>query len=156
VRRKFVMATGVLGTLMLGITVFAANVHFKAGPVFTDNGLTLSASGALTGLGNQDLQVKLTATGVPTALCINPGGTVAPGQNPATVTLTGTQNIPSTQVKNGNVAFNVTTVGPSATWREAGCPNSNWSVRIVDVRFTSATINVMQGGATSLRQTFPL
>ena len=156
-RRKLVLATAMLGALMLGVTAFASSVHFKnTPPTFIDNGLTLTGLGALTGLGNQDIQVRLTATGFPTAWCINQGGNAAPGQNPATVTVAGSQNIPSTQIKNGNVAFNVTTGVPSLTWRQAGCPSSNWNVRITDVRFTSATISVVQGGATVLSQTFPL
>ena len=69
-RRKIVLATAaMLGVLMLGVSVFAASVHFKGGlPIFTDNGITLTARGALAGLGNQDLQVKLTATGIPAAI----------------------------------------------------------------------------------------
>jgi hypothetical protein len=126
----------------------AANVHLKNNqkPTFTDNGLTLTAAGALVGLGNQNVRVVLSAQGNPTAICTNPSGKQQPpGRNPATVTLTGSQNIPATQIKNGNVSFNVTTAPPVSPIPGApGCPGSNWTETITDVAFTSATITVQQ------------
>jgi hypothetical protein len=128
---------------------FASSVHLKsfANPTFTDNGLTLTASGALAGLGNGDVLVNLSATANATAICTNPSGQhQPPGQNPAPVSVSGSEAIPASEVKNGTVAFSVTTNPPVTPIPGApGCPNKNWTETITDLSFTGATITVQQG-----------
>lgn len=140
--------------MLVSTAAGASNVHFKSGPSFTDNGLTLSASGALAGLGNGDILVSMSAQGNPTATCTNHGKHQPPGQNPASVTLTGSQSIPQSKVKNGTTPFGVTTNAPESPIPGApGCPSTNWTEAITDVAFTSATITVSQGGAVVLTAT---
>ncbi|MGH3117224.1 MAG: hypothetical protein ACRDQ2_08940 [Gaiellales bacterium] len=158
--RRAVIGLALLLTLTLTASVaVAASVHIKKRPplTFTDQGLVLSASGALAGLGNEDVLITLTATADPTATCTNKGGNEAPGQNPAEVEVTGSESFPASEIKNGNLLFSVATNPPEQpTAAEAGCPSANWTAEITDLAFKTATITVEQGGVVVLEQTFTL
>ena len=154
-RRTLVVLLAVLFAVGVTSVAFASSIHLKGGshaePEFVDNGLTLSVSGEISGLGNEDVQVTLLATGNPSATCTNPGSdTHQPaGHNPAEVTLTGTVSIPASEIKNGNTTIGINQVlvtgGPPTPVAGAPeCPNPNWIEDITDVAFTSASVTVSQ------------
>ena len=138
-----------MGVLVLGTSVYAASVHLKGGkkaePSFMDNGISLAADGALSGLGNGDVLISVEATADAFSTCTNRGGNQAPGQNPADLTVFGAQAIPEEEVKNGTTTFMVETLEPETPIPGApGCPNPNWKQTIDDLAFTSAIITVEQ------------
>ena len=74
----------VLSLMMMALAAvpaLAANPHFLRGPTFTDNGTTVTTTGTIAGLGNQDVTVQVLASGTGTVTCTNPAGKVAPGQD---------------------------------------------------------------------------
>jgi hypothetical protein len=144
------MASSLLGDAVAG------SVHLKGGrrakPAFTDLGLTLNATGALAGLGNEDVLITLAAMANPTGECCNPGEQCkVPGQNPAPVAVTGGQAIPAGEIKNGTTPFDVTTEPPTSPIPGApDCPGTSWTENITDMAFTSALITVEQPPGTTV------
>src|SRR5262245_37067007 len=118
----FVMALAIAGCAApadvdedIGSVALASSVHLKPPskpPGFIDNVLTLFTGGDLAGLGNGDVKITVSAMANPIATCTNNGTHQAPGQNPPSVTVTGSQSIPASEVDNGNVSFGVTTDPP--------------------------------------------
>ena len=103
------------------------------------------------GWGTATFACRLAATGNVTSTCTNNGGNAAPGQNPAPITLTGTQVIPEAELKNGTTPFNLqTTSAPSTIAGAPDCPNPTWTESIDDVAFTSAIITVEQPFGTTV------
>ncbi len=150
-RRILVVALAALGTaLFVAPTATAQGEHFtKRGvPVCTDIGTQLRCTGELAGLGNEDLEIVLSADALVQANCVNPGGNESPGQNKVLRQVSAPPLvIPGSAIKNGRARFTVTTNPVQApTAREAGCPNPNWSTRVVAVTFSNVVLRISQGG----------
>jgi hypothetical protein len=136
----------IVAALCVGVAVLAmaspaaaASPHFVKGPNVVDNGTTLTVTGSVAGLGNEDVRVVVTATGSAVVDCVNPGGNIAPGQRKS-VSVSGEQVI--TDVKNGRVNFSVTTTPPAPP--PGSCPNAQWTPILRDVEFTDADVAVYQ------------
>ncbi|MGV3587880.1 MAG: hypothetical protein ACO1OF_12815 [Adhaeribacter sp.] len=135
-KAKFLMLALLFMALFTFNNAFAQNPHFVSGPTITDNGNTLTASGSIAGLGNNELiTITLVADVTVTSTCTNPGGNIAPGQTKTgTVTATGTFR----SGKNGRVDFRLTTDVP-----EPGpCPNGKWTGKVSGVDFSNIKLLV--------------
>jgi len=147
--RRFTMLTICLLLLacLTATTAWATSAHYKKAPTCVDNGLTLTCTGAIAGLGNFDVFITLNASALVDTVCRAPGsGNEAPGQNPSlTVNVSGGLLVNKTDLKNGNLAFTLTTNPPATpTPAQVGCPNNNWTVRITNVTFSNGQLVVFQ------------
>src|SRR6266508_1949426 len=139
----------------------AASPHFKKGgePVctVTTSGATSSTTctGALAGLGNDDLLIATTVSGFAVYQCRNQGGNTAPGQNKVLVgPVVAPTFISGDEIKNGNLRFTtnpaVLTSPATVTGAEAGCPNPNWTGVNPVLTTTDITLTIEQPIGTLL------
>jgi hypothetical protein len=131
---------------------FAQSGHFNDRTwTCTDIGTQVECSGKVSGLGGTTFQVTLTASGIGSVECTNPGGNVAPGQDTAIAAEGDSGQIPTP--RNGNFTFDganaITTVAPVVP-NTPTCPNAGWTATVVDVMFTSdATLTLTEDGVVS-------
>lgn len=149
-----------LVVLLTASTALGASPHFRRGgtPTCTISGTgtpsrTVTCSGSLTGLGNENLVINTIVSGFAVYQCQNPGGNIAPGQNRV---LVGPQTTPTTidssAIKNGNVNFttnpNTLSAPTTVSARAAGCPNNQWTGVNPTLTITSIELSIAQGGST--------
>jgi len=138
----------------------AASPHFKHGgePTCTISGTggskTATCTGALAGLGNEDLLLNLTLSGFAVYQCQNPGGNLAPGQNKVLEGPTTTPTlVPSDQIKNGNLTFTAPgslTAATTVSGGAAGCPNGGWTGGNPILTVTNITLEIEQPVGTTI------
>ncbi len=155
-KRVLSIASGILIAVLAFSNAFAGTIKLSS---VTFSLGSLISSGGLTGLGNTDVTLVLTASGIPAVTCTNGGGNQVPGQSAPKVSAQGsTTLIPNTSLtKNGSTPYYVETgTLPTLTWQQGGCPNSNWSAAITFVYWTNATITVYDTltGALLLTQNY--
>ena len=145
--------------LILGLvaapSALAASPHFKKNgtPVCTVTGSgtsqSVSCTGTLTGLGNEDLLIETTVSGFAVYECQNRGGNIAPGQNKVLEgPVTEPTVVPAGEIKNGNVTFTAgatLTADPTVSAAAAGCPNNNWIGVNPTLTITSIMLEISQG-----------
>src|SRR5215207_4853593 len=79
-RTLAVLATAAALVLVGAGPAMAANPHYLSGPTFSLEGSTVTATGSVAGLGNENVDVVLTLEASVTVQCENPAGKIAPGQ----------------------------------------------------------------------------
>jgi|SRR5688572_869586 len=154
--RKIAVVLTALAALALTATVALGAITWHSGPTFSvNNDGTITATGDLSGLGNQPATATITQTVTAFYTCQNPGGNIAPGQEGVSVTSPDSdQQLTS---KNGRAQLNVTTnqvvVPQEVSGREAGCPNGKWTGINPVVTDRSATLVITQRGQELYRET---
>jgi hypothetical protein len=126
-----ILALGAMVTLAVPAAFAAA--HYQAGPACVDNGDgTVTCTGDIAGLGNQNIDVTVTASG--TTTCRNRGNKPPTGQEPSGLDTTSSGTETNVRVKNGRATFEVTTDA------ENPCPD-----RMVAITtFDTVTVTVLQ------------
>ncbi len=150
-KRVFGLASGILIAVLVFSNAFAGGGVRLSGVSFSLG--SLISNGYVSGIGNTDVTLDLTASGIPAITCINGGGNSVPGQSSPKVTASGSVLLPGNSPlrKNGKAPYGVETQPPAPlTWQQAGCPNSNWTAVITFIYWTNATITVYDSGTGAL------
>jgi hypothetical protein len=156
-RTAFAILTAAFLLVLTSFSAVAAGQHFTHGgePIcdvaLSGASATVSCSGELAGLGNEDLLIDTTVSGSALYQCQNPGGNLAPGQNRVLEgPVTEPTLIPSDAIKNGRVAFDtndVTLTAPeTVSAAVAGCPSSGWTGVNPTLTVTDIVLDISQGG----------
>jgi hypothetical protein len=142
-RRILVVLLGLFMAVAIPTGVASAqSPHYVRGPTFSLSDNTVTATGSVGGLGNENIDVRLSVNASATVDCRNPGGNIAPGQTKF-FTVTNTQS--NLEPKNGRVNFTISaTAEPSAADLSGACPNPSWTPLPRDVTVQSATLNIIQ------------
>lgn len=142
------LASGVVAVaaMLCGSEALAQSGHFLERTVqCTDIGTQVLCTGKVAGLGGTTFQILVQAQGVASIQCANPAGNVAPGQSAAITTLGDSGPLPTP--RNGNYVFSLSTAAPVAP--AESCPNDQWTPTVVDVAFTTASLQLFEDGTLS-------
>lgn len=145
------LLASVAGMIFTG-QALAQSGHFVGEPVCRDIGTQVNCTGKVAGLGGTTFEITITAPGVASVECTNPGGNVAPGQD-TEITPTATTG-PRPTPRNGAFRFGFATTTPTAP--ADACPNDQWTGAVTDVAFTTATIQLREDGNVSDEVTVPV
>lgn len=127
------------------IQIQAQNPHLVGSVTWTTNGTTITASGTVAGLGNNDgLTISLAGDCSVNTTCINPGGHVPPG-----LTREGSfdDSEALTSDQNGHINFSISLNAVSLVDTK-NCPNGKFTKQVT-TDWTSATLTIPGVGTYS-------
>jgi hypothetical protein len=143
-------AVFVLAALVFPVVAPAQSGHFIAAggnaSSCRDIGVQVACSGKVAGLGGTTFEITVTAHGIADVECLNPAGNRAPGQD-TVVTVSGGSG-PLATPRNGQYRFSLASAIPVVPSTPT-CPNRQWTARVVDVAFTTATLTLFEDGVIS-------
>ena len=136
--KSFLTAMLPLGLMLALATPAFGGPHYQAGPVCEDNeDGTVTCTGDIAGLGNENIDVRVTAFGSTT--CQNRGNKPPTGQEPSGLDTTSTGSDTNLRVKNGRATFSV------RTDEENPCPDQ----MIATTTFHTVIVEVFQPAGTN-------
>jgi hypothetical protein len=149
--RPVIAAAAAAAFALAASPALAQSGHFiengAGAPECTDIGTQVTCTGKVSGLGGTTFEIRISAPGIASVECTNPGGNVAPGQDTA-VDVAGSTG-PLATPRNGQFVFGITTDEPEPLPPVPTCPNVQWTADIVDVTFTEATLTLLEDGNVS-------
>jgi hypothetical protein len=163
-RRIAIVVTTLLALVALALGASPAGAqsgHFitsgRNAPSCVDIGTQVQCSGKVAGLGGTTFEITVTASGIASVECENPGGPPgnrAPGQDTA-VDVAGSSGLLPTP-RNGQHTFtDIMTAAPTVP-NFPTCPNPQWIAHVVDVSFGPATLTLFEDGVEVDSVTVPV
>jgi hypothetical protein len=160
-RLSILAAAFAVAAFVFAGVAYGSSPHFKHGgtPKCTISGTTSASvvcSGALSGLGGDDLQIDVTVSGFAVYQCQNPSTkNTPPGQNKVLVgPVTEPTNISGDEIKNGNLSFTTDPATLSAlttvSGTDAGCNNDKWTGVNPTLTVTDITLVIQQPVGTTI------
>jgi hypothetical protein len=99
-------------------------------------------------------EITVTASGIASVECTNPGGNVAPGQDTAVDVAESSGPLPTP--RNGQFVFTGLQTEAPTVPNFPTCPNPQWTANVVDVTFGDATLSLFEDGVLSDQITVPV
>ena len=129
----------------------AAQVRVSEGPNFTDGGKMLIVSGSLSGLQKQTATVRAEANAVMVVVCRDAEARIVKRHRNVPARMHFQQDIDAEMIADGHAAFFLTSSLPAPKQNACG---KGLTSSVLDVRFRSALVSILQGGKVVFRQEF--